>query len=243
LSAAQWAFWLAIAALVAAAGKFLDDYYVKVTTKTQMRDALVGWFLWLDAHKVPDLGGAVLRVLRGVFQIRRFLLVAMSLAFAYWVTLSAFYVGREIFGPANDQSYTSYLLTWIPLDRSAVYWLGSLVAIIGPALLGQFTMGHCLHRATMTDSDARRLGLLAIGLIVGILLPLIGTILAVAPFSGGGYNWWIIAIAAVASIILPALLALCTLLLILIRYSIDVIRFLLLQVFDVASSPTVSPFT
>jgi hypothetical protein len=145
--------------------------------------------------------------MRGLFRIRRFLLLAASLAFAYWATLSTFYLGEEIFGPANDQSYTSYLLTWIPLDSSAPFWLAFLAAIIIPALLGLFAMAHYFHRASMTDDDASRLGLLAGGLILGILRALSGTGLALVAFGGGGYFLWVILLAGLASITLPALLA------------------------------------
>jgi hypothetical protein len=46
-----------------------------------------------------------------------------------------------------------------------------------------------------------------------------------------------------ASVVLPMLFAGLTLLLIFVRYGIKLVRSLLLQIFDVASSPTVSPFT
>jgi hypothetical protein len=75
---AQWAFWLALGAFIAASGKFLDDYHIKTATKTKIREVLVKWFIWLDAHKVPDLGGVVLKGFRAVLKIRRFLLVAVS---------------------------------------------------------------------------------------------------------------------------------------------------------------------
>jgi hypothetical protein len=243
MSVAQWAFWLAVAALVAAAGKFLDDYHIKTATKTRMRDALVSWFLWLDARKVPDLGGLVLGALRGIFRIRRLPLLIAGLVFVYWATLSAFYLGREIFSPTNDESYVDYLLTWIPFDYRAPFWLAFLAAIIVPALLGLIAMAYCFHRASMTSNDASRLGLLGSGLILGLLLGLSGAILAFIGFKGGGYFFGIILLAGLASVALPALLAICTLLLILIRYGIRLIRFLLLKAFDVASSPAVSPFT
>jgi hypothetical protein len=207
MSAAQWAFWLAVAALIAATGKFIDDYHIKVVTKTKMRDALIKWFVWLDAHKVPDLGGVVLSALRGLFQFRRFTLLAVSLAFAYWATLSAFYLGREIFGPANDQSYATYLLTWIPLDRSAPFWLAFLAALLVPAVLGLVAMAHFFHHASLTNNDASRVGFLVAGLVFGIIPVLLGASLALVAFGGGGYFVYTIVLAALASVALPALLA------------------------------------
>jgi hypothetical protein len=191
MSAAQWAMWLGIAALVAASGKFLDDYHIKASTKSKMRDVLIKWFVWLDAHKVPDLGGLILRALQGLFRVRRFTLIVVSLAVVYWATLSAFYFGREIFGPANDQSYGNYLLTWIPLDRSAPFWVAFLAAIVVPAMLGLFAMAYLFHRASLTDSDVSRLGFLAAGLVLGISLALsvaVGTLLA-SFFLQGWHRW------------------------------------------------------
>ncbi|WP_029874782.1 hypothetical protein [Rhizobium leguminosarum] len=243
MSAGQWAFWLSIAALVAAFGKFLDEYHIKVATKAKMRNALVGWFVWLDAHKVPDLGGIILRAIRNLFQTRRIALVAVSLAVAYWATLSAFYLGREVFGPPNDQSYGNYLLTWIPLDGSALYWVAFLAAVIIPALLGLLAMAHHFHRASLAENDGSRLGFLALGLLFGVSLSLSGAALALLAFRGGGYFIGIIVFAGMASAALPILLLVLTLLLILIRYGIRLVRILLLHVFDVASGPSVSPFT
>jgi hypothetical protein len=40
MSAAHWAFWVAVAALVAACGKFLSDYHIKASTKSKMRNVL-----------------------------------------------------------------------------------------------------------------------------------------------------------------------------------------------------------
>jgi hypothetical protein len=68
MSAGHWAFWVAIAALIAASGKFLDDYHIKASTKSKMRDALIKSFVWLDAHEVPDLGGLILRALQALFR-------------------------------------------------------------------------------------------------------------------------------------------------------------------------------
>ena len=245
MSAAQWALWFSIAAFVAAAGKFIDDYHIKITTKAVVRNALIKWFQWLDARKVPDLGGVVLGALRGLFQIHRFLLLAASSAFTYWAALSAFYLGRAVFGPANDQSYTSYLSTWIPLDRSSAGLWGLLLnAIAIPEFIGLFVMAHYFHRASMADGDAKRLGLLAAGLIFGLLFALSGIGMAMlGNFELNEYTFSMVLFAGLASITLPALLAICTLLLIVARLSVNVIRFLLLEVFGVAKNPAVSPFT
>jgi hypothetical protein len=242
MTLAQWAFWLAIAAFIVASGKFLDDYHIKTATKTKMREVLIKWFIWLDAHKVPDLGGVILKGLLTVFQIRRILLVAMSLAAVYWATLSTFYLGRQIFGPKNNQSYVDYLLNWVPLDDSAPYWMAFLALIIVPQLLGLLAMAHLFHHASLTDSDASRLLLLGKGLVFGTLLGLLGGVLSILVFGPGPYGIMIF-VAGLSSILVPALMALLTLLLIFVRYGIKLVRFILLQIFDVASSPTVSPFT
>jgi hypothetical protein len=139
---AQWAFWLALGAFIAASGKFLDDYHIKTATKAKIREVLVKWFIWLDAHKVPDLGGVVLKGFRAVLKIRRFLLVAVSLAAVYWATLSTFYLSRQIFGPKINQSYLDYLLNWVPLDETTPFWIGFLTLILVPQLLGLLAMAR-----------------------------------------------------------------------------------------------------
>jgi hypothetical protein len=142
MSAGQWAFWLALAGFIAAAGKFLDDYHITSVTKSRARDVLVQWFMWIDGQKVPDLGGLVLRAMRSFLKIRRILLLAIGLAAAYWAILSAFYLGREVFGPANEQSYTAYILFWVPMDESAPYWLAYLATIIIPSISGLAAMAY-----------------------------------------------------------------------------------------------------
>lgn len=77
MSAAQWALWLAIAALVAASGKFIDDYHIKSTTKSKYRDILIKLFIWIEAHKIPDFGGFLFRAIHNLFRIRRFIIVIL----------------------------------------------------------------------------------------------------------------------------------------------------------------------
>ncbi|AMA60043.1 hypothetical protein [Bradyrhizobium sp. CCGE-LA001] len=242
MTVAQWAFWLAMAAFVAASGKFLDDYHLKAATKTKMREALVKWFIWLEAHKVPDLGGVILKGFRVAFRVRLILLVAMSFAAVYWATLSTLYLVRRIFGPEINQSYVNYLLNWVPLDESAPYWAGFLTLIIVPQLLGLLVMARLLHDASLTDSDASRLVLLVSGLVSGMLLGLLGGVLSILAFGPGPYGAMIF-VAGLASILVPVTMALLTLLLIFVRYGIKLVRLILLEIFDVASSPAVSPFT
>ncbi|WP_316171256.1 hypothetical protein [Bradyrhizobium sp. SZCCHNRI1058] len=242
MTVAQWTLWLAIAAFVVASGKFLDDYHIKAATKTRMREVLVKWFIWLDAHKVPDLGGAVLNGFRAAFRVRRLLLVAMSFVAVYWATLSTLYLERRILGPEINQSYVDYLLEWVPLDRSAPYWIVFLALIIVPQLLGLLVMARLFHSASLADHDVKRLVLLVGGVVSGIFLGLLGGALSILVFGGGPYGVMII-LAGLASISVPTMMALLTLLLIFLRYGIRGFRFILLEIFDVASSPAVSPFT
>lgn len=243
MNSEQWAFWIALAALIAGAGRFLDDYHIKAETKSKMREALINWFIWLEERKIPDLGGVVFSLLRKLISLRKIVLIVSILLFSYWATITSIYMGRAMFGPANDRSYIDYIMNWIPIDSTAPYWLGFLASIIVPAILGTVTMAHFFHRASTTNYELRRFFFLVSGLVLGVALALSGAGLAYILFQGGGYFLGIIIMAGLASVTLPAFLAVSTLILIVIRFLIIGIRLLLLSVFDVASGPNVSPFT
>jgi hypothetical protein len=242
MSAGQWAFWLALAGFIAAAGKFLDDYHITSVTKSRARDVLVQWFMWIDGQKVPDLGGLVLRAMRSFLKIRRILLLAIGLAAAYWAILSAFYLGREVFGPANEQSYTVYILFWVPLDESAPYWLAYLATIIIPSISGLAAMAYFFHRASITGRDIWRFAFLSVGILVAPMFAILSVFGTLLIYGMDAVTLSIIFMAAMASFALPAFLAICTMALILVRNMVRLAQLVLLQVFDVASSPQKSPF-
>lgn len=165
------------------------------------------------------------------------------ISFAYVATLSAFYFGREIFGPANDLAYIEYILTWIPIDYTAPYCLFFIVVIVVPSISGLLAMAYYFHRASLSDGDFKIFALLITGLVFGVFLSLLGAGLAFLALGGGGYFVITIIFAGMASASVPIAAASITLFLILIRCVIRVVRYILLQIFDVASSPSVSPFT
>jgi hypothetical protein len=119
---------------------------------------------------------------------------------AYWATVTAFYLGRQIFGPAYKQGYVLYLLSWLPIND--LYWLAFLVSIILPALLSVFLMAYFLHRASNARYGLSRFISLAIGVVVGIVLGLSGAGLALVFFGGGGYAFPVIVMAGGASVTL-----------------------------------------
>jgi hypothetical protein len=71
------------------------------------------------------------------------------------------------------------------------------------------------------------------------ILSVFGTLII---YATDAYTLPIIFMAAMASFALPAFLAICTMALILVRKMVRLTQLVLLQVFDVASSPQKSPF-
>lgn len=247
MSAGLWAFWLAAAALIAGAGKFLDDYHIKARTKSKIRDVLINLFVWLDKQSVPDLGGFILSYIKRLLSMRGLGMSMVAILLACWAILSTFYLGREFIGPPNIESYLFYLVNWIPRDRTALIWIGFLVAILVPAFLGLIVMARYFHSASMSDSDRRRIFFLVVGILLGLSIALLGTGISLGismvAIEGGGYFLPLIVAASLASLALPSLLALSTIALVLFRWILKFIQFILLEIFDAASSPSISPFT
>jgi hypothetical protein len=235
VSAGQWAFWLAVAALIAGAGKFIDDYHVKSTTKSRIRDVLVRWFIWLDDRKIPDLGGFVLKLISRLLSAKRLLLLAFGFVATYWATLTCFYLVRQNLGPPTNDSYVMYILKWLPLDRSSLYWLTYLTLIALPSLIGLVTTAHFLHRASIARGNRQMVWLLVSGFFAGIALALSGGFAALLIFGPGGYGIFVIVV-GLGSLIVPSALTACVLALMIIRSGITLVRHLLLVLFDVASS-------
>lgn len=238
MSSGQWAFWVAAAA-GAATGKFLDDYHIRNDSKSDMRELLIRWFLWVDERSVPDLGGAVLKG----FTRRRLPLAVGIVLLSYPAAITALYLGRQIFGPPVDQTYLTYVLTWIPPDDTWRYWLAFMVGIITPGLVWTLAMAYCFHRASVAVRDLARLSLITAGTILGLVLALSGLVVVFVATHAGGYFVGTFLLAGLASVVPPALLAAATMALIFLRLSLALVRSLLLELFDVASAPSTSPFT
>lgn len=243
MNAGQWAFWIAIAAFIAGAGKFLDENHIGAKQKAATRTALIRVFLWLDQRTVPDLGEPLLRLGRRIHGSPILLLIPLGLAFSYWAIVTAFYVGREFFGPANVEGYWSYLAGWIPSDRTAILWVGFLVLFAAPALIGLALIAKYFHRASLAQSQWHVLALLAKGIVGSVLVSLIGAALALAFGRAAGYALPVLVTASLASILIPALFVLLTIALVLCRLALRLSQRVLLQIFNVASSPEKSPFT
>jgi hypothetical protein len=243
LALAQWALWLAIAALIAVAGKFIDDYHIKNSTRSKVRDILIRAFLWLDERTIPDLGGLVLSYFRKLLSVRSAAIAFLALALTGWATLTAFYIGRELYGPPNTEGYFSYIANWIPRSVAALYWAGFLATLVVPSFLGLIVTARWFRKASNASGDIRRLTFLATGLILGSALAFLGTGLLLVTFGPGGYFFFLIAAASLAAAAIPAMLFIGILVLILIRWMLHVGQRVTLSVFDVASAPTGSPFT
>ena len=243
MNAGQWAFWIAIAAFIAGAGKFLDENHIGEKRKASTRTALIRMFLWLDQRKVPDLGEPLLRLGRRLHGSPSLLLLPFGLAFSYWAIVTAFYIGREFFGPANVEGYWSYLAGWIPSDRTAIMWVGFLVLFSVPALVGLALIANYFHRASLAESQWQVLGLLTKGIVGSIAVSLLGAALALAFGRAAGYALPILVTASLASVIVPALFLLLTIALVICRLALRLSQRILLQIFNVASSPEKSPFT
>lgn len=238
----EWAIWFAVAALVVGGGKFLDDYHIRTSTKSKAREYLVRAFLWLDAKTVPDLGGAILLLTRRLLSLRAVIVMLAALLFATWATMTAFYVGRAIYGPPHTEGYLLYIANWLTRSES-LFWGGFLTALVVPSTLGLIVTASWFRSASDATTGPKRITFLAVGLLLGAGLALSGTALLLATLGTGGYRVLLIPTASVAATALPAVLFIVTISLMFVRCLLYAGQRLALNVFDVASAPATSPFT
>jgi hypothetical protein len=240
----DWSLCIAIAALIGGTGKFLDDYHIRSSAKSKTRDLLVRAFIALDKRAVPDMGGYILRISRHVRSLSRYLLIPLVALVAAWAVISVFYLARRVNGPPLQESYALYIWHWIPLTgKATLLWLSLLGFYVVPAVLATLALSFLFHRASTTAQDWKRLPLLVGGLAAACAVVFAGTAVIFLCFGDFGYAAPFVAMASLSSIIPALLVTVTTLLLIIVRLSLLLFRYILLHIFDVASSPTNSPFT
>lgn len=243
MAALHWSLWIALAALLAGAGKFLDDYHISKQSKSVARDALTRWFIWLDEQVVPDLGAPILAAVSRILSARRLWLILAGLSIAYLSTTTAFYVGREFFGPANTQGYVEYVLSWLFIDDRVTFWLVYFLALAIPAIGGLAFIAYCFHRAAQTRGAAKRLAFLLIGVIGSAIICSSASLIIILIGGVSAYGPPVLAMASVSSILAPSLFAILTAVLMLSRVFVRGVQLILLRLFDVASNPEKSPYT
>jgi hypothetical protein len=171
------------------------------------------------------------------------MLAIATLIFALWAAVTVFYISRKIFGPAVKEPYVIYLWRWIAWDADTIYWLFFLGSFVASALLGSFALAHFFHRASTTELDLTRFSFLLLGLLSAVAVAVGIAVVDLLVFGGGGYSAPFVLIASIMGLAVPLCLAIVTAFLVALRIVISFLRVLLLNVFDVASSPMVSPFT
>jgi hypothetical protein len=247
MTAEKWALLLALAAFIIAIGKFLDDYHISKATKDSARSVLVRIFVWLDDRTVPDLSKPILISMHRLFVARLGRLIAVSIIFSYWATVSALYICRSFFGPSNTRSYIGYLLGgWIPEDGIWFTTAPLVASMAVPAMLGLTFIAYFFHRASLARSKPRCIALLISGVVGSICISLVGSKLAyLYDKLNGSVNYdgtSVLAIASLASVVVPVVFASLTAMLIVCRWCLRLVKLVLLNVFNVASSPEKSPF-
>ncbi|MEA2561410.1 MAG: hypothetical protein QOH06_2914 [Acidobacteriota bacterium] len=232
----EWAYWIAVAALIAGAGRFVDEYHLRAVTKSLLRDKLIHAFFLLEARKIPDVGGFVLSPLRKAFTLKR---VLLSASFLFGLSAASVVVIA-----VRSKTQLSTIWEYSLRDLSPMMWLALLSGFAVPAVGGGSFLAYFFHHASTTDRDFLRVGLLALGILAATGMAVLGaTFGATILDSHSLLLSQLLLFSALAGLAIPICIAAVTVLLVVVRIMIGLVRISLLRIFDVASSPAVSPFT
>jgi hypothetical protein len=253
----DWGFWIAAAALVAGAGKFLDDYHMSGPAKSRIRGMLTSGFLWLEEHPVPDPSYPMIVAFRSFGRLSKVIAVAILLIICSWAVITFLYflsctllmlihILISIFGTEADfecQPYFTYIYQFFEYDKNATNRWTLAAVSIASSVAGTLLMSRLFKAASDAGSQLLRLGLLIAGLVAGPLAAAaVGA--AVAALVEWDYvSFYIYFYTIAAAVALPVLLGTVTIVLLLAKLVIASVRFVALNVFSAGSSPNVSPFT
>ncbi len=254
ISALNWGLWGAASALIVAIGIFIDRYHLSNNVKDSARTFLIKCFLAVERPKIPQFAQSAVGFLRKLWRSWWHLGLLAFMLFVYWAVVSVFYLGRIVLGIRAEIPYLRYVLTWIPFDNTAPFWVAVLVwgALVGVAAL--LAVSAILLKINTTGNVWEQLSWSFLAYLIGWTFVAAGTPVSLLIFSHGPEFQAIPASAHLTekplfSLILsffssvPALFySNIVFLLILLRLILKAAQRVLLNVFNVASSPRNSPF-
>ena len=139
----EWGLWIAGLGLLVAAAKFLDEYHIKVHTKSATRDALVRAFIFLDQPRVLNVPAEIYH--RVSVGISRRLGPFGWLIFwigCYFAVVTAFYLGRRVLEPDWDYPFPTYALTWV----DSAFWAAFMLFAVGTSTATYLLAGVLTRR-------------------------------------------------------------------------------------------------
>lgn len=245
----SWALWIAISALLAGFGKFLDEYHLSSRVKDQARDLLIAAFILIERPVLPDIPKLITRLLwwpfRGHWRVRVAIILGVVCSAGFLFLVIGLFFGRTQFGPSPGESFVSYLISWLVSVSTNVFWLlFALWSVLSVSLLSVLFAGWILRRIGPSIGHSAYLvwSLLA---FVAALIPstIIGFGGLLVFFQSGGYLVPVLIIALLICALPGVLISTMVLSLGLLRTLLAMLHFVALNVLEAASSPDKSPFS
>lgn len=236
---------MAIAAFVAALGKFGDDYYFKHDTRNWLRDHLTRWFFFVDDVRIPDFVDLLLRWFRG--RILRVVIVLLC-------SLYALLIG-SITGLLDLLLVSGPLLVVAPMLLAffaPIFLDDFLISNTAVTLIGASASMWCMGRAARHRAVARRILWVTAAALIPWVVAAVNAFLAYRiGLDGHPYTSEIKLMLALAFVMPGAIAASQPIAILLVltcgfaslRTGLRVVQWALLHIFDVASHPRNSPLT
>lgn len=237
----SWAIWISLAILIAALGSFIDRYHIKSDLKSNIRELLIRWFIYLDEHSIPDIAGWVIYLFKKFFWPKRLYLLPLHMLLALYTTITLFYFYRLAHNPPGT-SYVVYILAWFSDGEQSLYWILFMLALVVPLILYNYFFSllyKSLQREPKTEFKIIIIlfALLSFPIFLGFAVCL--SILVPITPSYGFFTF----IGAISFLICQALILLAYLFLFIIKKLVNIAKKSMMYLFDIASSPENSPFT
>lgn len=251
----SWGLWIAIAASLVGAGTFLDRYHVSEEQRNTLREFLIQGFIFIEKPTIPDFSKIVFGFFKKLWQSWRYLGFVLFLVITYWAIVSTFYIFRVFLELPPENGYWHYVINWISLDESPLFWIGVLLWGVGLGFISVYTVSILLNKINKHDSVLPQMGWAMLANFVAYLYLIVGFIGSFIIFSGGPdaveipvsgpmmiFSPFTLFLSLVT--VFPAILWVGLIgNLIFLRLLLQVSRYILLRIFDVASDPKHSPFT
>jgi len=251
----SWGLWIAIAASLIGAGTFLDRYHVSEEQRNRLREFLIQCFIFVEKPIIPDFSKVVFRIFKKLWRSWRYFGFILFLVILYWAIVSTFYIFRIWLELPPENGYWRYVINWISLDESPLFWGSVLLWGVGLGFISVYTVSILLNRINRYDSVLPQIGWAVLANLVAYLYVIVGFFCSFILFSGGPdavvpvsgpmmgfttpFTLFLTYVTVFPAILWVGLIGN----LIFLRLLLQISQYILLKVFDVASDPKHSPFT
>lgn len=236
----NWSFWIAMAALVAGGGRFLDEYHIRLSYKERVRTALVRIFVALDDRKTLDLGRLSHRTFGRLSRSYLYIIIWTTSYFGI-IVYSMILSNHGSFSADNHSSLEQYAVSILG-ESAPQHWVWAAIVLLmlANSLLSWGAMTLLFYKALTVTKLCRRRAIVILGFLVGLFgtFPVGFRLNDLVVEADRNLSF------AGSMFIVPSIALATYVLIIYMAYALNfVVRFLSLHILDVASGPKTSPFT